>query len=112
LSDETHGVRTALRPRQRLGSKRRRNGLARMCAPRSSRFSVNFMPASIENFKAEGKQKACTPGGIPPCLPTLNGGVSRRFRMTSDALKFLSAQGLTNLRAARPCGFYACFSVS
>jgi hypothetical protein len=32
-----------------------------MCEPQSRQFSVNFMPASIENLDVEGKQKACTP---------------------------------------------------
>jgi hypothetical protein len=76
--DDTHGVRAALRPCQRLGLKTGRNGLASMFAPKSSKFIVDFMPASIENLDVEGKQKACTPGGISPFLPTLNGGVSRR----------------------------------
>jgi hypothetical protein len=46
-----------------------------MCAPKSSEFIVDFMPASIENLDAEGKQKAGPPDGIPPFLPALNGGV-------------------------------------
>jgi hypothetical protein len=76
--DDTHGVRAALRPCQRLGLKTGRNGLASMFAPKSSKFIANFMPANIENLDAEGKQKACTPDDIPPFLPTLTSEVSRR----------------------------------
>jgi hypothetical protein len=83
--DGTHGVGTALHPRQRPGLKTGRNGLAWMFSPKRSKCLVNFVPASIENLDVEGKQKPCTPGGVPPCLPAPVGRVARGFLMTSDA---------------------------